>query len=250
MKTLMYFLAIIIFAGAVGSNLGCKEKDPTPPSQTQSAQQKEKVPTPPSQTQPAQQKEPVEATDTPGLIAVSAEQAKPLSVGAKAPAVSLKTLDGQTTDLTDLIEEKPTVIVFYRGGWCPYCNMQLGRLKEIEQQILDVGWQIIAISPDRPQKLSESVTKHQMKYTLFSDSKMEASKKFGIAFKVDDATIEKYKGYGIDLDDASGENHHLLPVPAVFLVGTDGVIKFTYANPDYKVRLDPQLLLSAVKAKL
>ena len=89
-----------------------------------------------------------------------------------------------------------------------------------------------------------------MKYTLLSDSKMEESKKFGIAFKVDDSTIEKYKGYGIDLDDASGENHHLLPVPAVFLVGTDSVIKFTFANPDYKVRLNPEVLLSKVKAEL
>ncbi len=250
MKVLMYFFGIIIFAGAVGLNVGCKEKNPTPPSQAQSAQLKEKEPTPPPQRQSVQQKEPGEATDTPGLVAVSAEQAKPLSVGAKVPAVSLKTLDGQTADLADLIEEKPTVIVFYRGGWCPYCNTQLGRLKEIEQQILDTGWQIIAISPDRPQKLSESIIKHQMKYTLFSDSKMEASKKFGIAFKVDDATIEKYKGYGIDLDDASGENHHLLPIPAVFLIGADGIIKFTYANPDYKVRLDPQVLLSTVKAEL
>ncbi len=234
MKALMYFFGIIIFAGAVGLNGGCKEKDQTPPSQTQSAQQKE----------------PGEATDTPELVAVSAEQTQPLSIGAKVPTVLLKTVDGQTADLADLIKEKPTVLVFYRGGWCPYCNTQLGRLKEIEQQILDAGWQIIAISPDRPQKLSKSIIKHQMKYTLFSDSKMEASKRFGIAFKVDDATIEKYKGYGIDLDDASGENHHLLPIPAVFLVGIDGVIKFTYANPDYKVRLDPQVLLSTVKAEL
>ena len=234
MKTLVYFLGIIIFAGIFGLNGGCKEKGQTPQSQTQSAQQEV----------------PGETTDTPGLVAVSAEQAQPLSIGAKVPSVLLKTVDGQTADVVDLVKEKPTVLVFYRGGWCPYCNTQLGGLKEIEQQILDAGWQIIAISPDLPQKLSESVTKHQMKYSLFSDSKMEASKGFGIAFKVDDATIEKYKGYGIDLDDASGESHHLLPIPAVFLVGTDGVIKFTYTNPDYKVRLDPQVLLSTVKAEL
>lgn len=234
MKALMYVFGIIMFAGAVGLNGGCKEKDQMPLPQTQSAQQKE----------------PGEATDTPGLVAVSAEQTQPLSIGAKVHTVLLKTVDGQIADLADLIREKPTVLVFYRGGWCPYCNTQLGRLKEIEQQILDAGWQIIAISPDRPQKLSESIIKHQMKYTLLSDSKMEASKTFGIAFKVDDATIEKYKGYEIDLDDASGENHHLLPIPAVFLVGTDGVIKFTYANPDYKIRLDPQVLLSTIKAEL
>ncbi len=234
MKELISFLGIIILVGAVSCNVGCKEKDQTPLSQTQSEQKKGSS----------------EDTDTQGLVAISAEQTQPLSIGAKVPNVLLKTVDGQTADLVDLVEEKPTVLVFYRGGWCPYCNTQLGRLKEIEQQILDAGWQIIAISPDRPQKLSESIIKHQMKYTLFSDSKMEASKNFGIAFKVDDATIEKYKGYGIDLDDASGENHHLLPIPAVFLVGTDGVIKFTYANPDYKVRMDPEVLLSTVKAEL
>lgn len=112
MKALIYFFGIIIFAGTVGSNVGCKEKDQTPPPQTQSVRQKE----------------PGEATDTPGRVAVSAEQAQPLPIGAKVPAVSLKTVDGQTADLADLIEEKPTVIVFYRGGWRrvakKYCTCQ------------------------------------------------------------------------------------------------------------------------------
>lgn len=181
-------------------------------------------------------------------VADSPEQIQPLLIGTKTPQVKLSTVDGKTVQLKDLISKKPTVLVFYRGGWCPYCNAQLGRLKEIEQQILDAGWQIVAISADRPQKLSESITKHQMKYMLLSDSQMEASKAFGLAFKVDDATIEKYKGYGVDLDEASGESHHMLPVPAVFLIGTDGVIKFTYANPDYKIRLDPMVILAEIKS--
>ena len=139
------------------------------------------------------------------------------------------------------------MLVFYRGGWCPYCNTQLGNLVKIEQEIIDAGWQIIAISPDQPEKLSETIEKHNMKYTLLSDSTMQAAMKFGIAIKVDDQTLEQYKNYGIDLDDASGQSHHMLPVPAVFLIGTDGIIKFENANPNYRIRLDTETLLSEIK---
>jgi peroxiredoxin len=228
MKELTYILGILILAVAVGLNCGCEKKEQTFMPQTQSPQQKDSD----------------KVTETEVSVASSAEQTNPLQPGARVESVSLKTVDGRTAELADFIEEKPTVLVFYRGSWCPYCNTHLAGLKEIEQQILDAGWQIIAVSPDRPEKLAESLDEHQMKYTLLSDSKMRAAKMFQIAFKVDDKTIEKYKGYGIDLTDASGRDHHLLPVPAVFLIGTDGVIQFTYANPDYKVRLDPQKILS------
>lgn len=89
-----------------------------------------------------------------------------------------------------------------------------------------------------------------MSYRLLSDSEMTAAKAFGIAFKVDDATIERYKGYGVDLGDAAGQNHHLLPVPAVFLVNTDGIITFEYVNPDYKVRLDPDVLIAEIRSQV
>lgn len=77
---------------------------------------------------------------------------------------------------------------------------------------------------------------------------MEAAKSFGIAFRVDAATVEKYKGYGIDLEQASGETHHLLPVPSVFVVGREGTVLFSYVNPDYRVRLDPDVLLAVAKS--
>lgn len=113
-----------------------------------------------------------------------------------------------------------------------------------------MGYQILAISPDVPAKLSESKGKIEMSYKLLSDSGMECSRAFGLAFKVDDKTLEAYKGYGIDLEVASGETHHLLPVPGVFIVGTDGVIDFSYVNPDYKVRIEPDVLLAAAKVSL
>lgn len=157
--------------------------------------------------------------------------------------------DDANADIPIAISAKPTVLAFYRGGWCPFCNTHLGALKQVESTILESGWQMLAISPDRPEKLAETEQKQQMSYRLLSDSKMAAAKAFGIAFKVDDATIERYKSYGIDLQDASGESHHLLPVPAVFLVSTKGIITFEYVNPDYKVRLDPDVLIAEIRSQ-
>lgn len=174
----------------------------------------------------------------------------PLLVGASVPELELKTVEGGPFDLNKAIKEKPTIIIFYRGGWCPYCNMHLGQLQKIESQLIQSGYQIIAISPDRPEKLHNSIEKNKLNYLLLSDSKMTAARAFGISFRVDDKTIVKYKGYGIDLEEASGEPHLLLPVPSVFVVGQDGVIKFSYVNPNYKVRIDPDLLLAAAKSAL
>lgn len=92
--------------------------------------------------------------------------------------------------------------------------------------------------------------KHGLKYTLLSDSKMAGARALGIAFKVDDTTLERYGQYGIDLEKSTGERHHVLPVPSVFVVGKDGIINFEYVNPNYKVRLQPEVLLAAAKAAL
>lgn len=185
---------------------------------------------------------------TTAVIAAAADEVRPLLIGAKVPPLTLRTSDGEPFDLSDALAKKTTVLVFYRGGWCMYCNMHFGRLKEVERAVLDAGWQIIAVSPDRPDKLRETEQKHEPMYTLVSDSDMAAAKAFGIAFRLDEATLTKYAEYGIDLEDASGRPHHLLPVPAVFLVDTNGVITFQYVNPDYKIRLDPAVLLAAVTA--
>ena len=181
-------------------------------------------------------------------IPVSANAVRPLLIGQAIPDVELQTAEGKVVYLKQEISKQPVVLIFYRGGWCPYCNLQLGQIQTIEMQLRQLGYQILAISPDRPEKLVESVNSYKLTYTLLSDHAMKTAHAFGIAFRVDDATLEKYKGYGIDLEAASGETHHLLPVPAVFIMGTDGLVKFSYANPDYKVRLEPEVLLAAARA--
>ena len=188
--------------------------------------------------------------DTARPVPTSAEDVRPLLIGASVPEVTLRTADGNAFDPGAAVSRKPVVLIFYRGGWCPYCNLHLGQLQEAEADLAKLGYRILAVSPDRPSKLAESVEKGKLSYTLLSDATMDAAKAFGIAFRVDDATVEKYKGYGIDLEAASGQDHHLLPVPAVFILGTDGTVKFVYANPDYKTRLSPDVLLEAAKSAL
>ena len=98
----------------------------------------------------------------------------------------------------------------------------------------ELGYQVIAVSPYRPEKVRAVEEKSSYDYRLLSDTELAAALALGVAFTVDARTVERYKGYGIDLEDASGEAHHMLPVPAVFVLDTSGRIRYVYANPDYK----------------
>lgn len=104
------------------------------------------------------------------------------------------------------------------------------------------------MSPDRPEKIRETLEKKPLNYLLLSDSRMLGAKAFGIAFRLDDGMLEKYQEFGIDLEGASGESHHMLPVPSVFITDPDGTIRFTYVNPNHRVRIDAGTLLAAAKA--
>jgi peroxiredoxin len=190
------------------------------------------------------------ATGLRAEIAETPAAAHPLAAGAKAPAVTLAGIDGADFALGAAFAEKPTVLVFYRGSWCPYCNRQLAALGEIEGKLLALGYQIIAVSPDTAAGLSAMAGKNHLNYRLVSDRSMTASLAYGLAFRVPAATEKTYRSRGIDLAPIPGGEGSWLPVPAVFLVGRDGVIKFAHFDPDYKVRLAPDALLAAAEAAL
>ncbi len=111
-----------------------------------------------------------------------------------------------------------------------------------------MGYQVLAVSADSPEFLAQSKQKHQMSYQLLSDHSMQGAKRLGLAWQVNDAMLKKLEGFGIDLEKASGEKHHILPVPAALVLGTDGKVRFIYVNPDHKVRVPAQVLLEAAKA--
>lgn len=180
-----------------------------------------------------------------------ADQVTPLLPGMSIPTFSASTPEGKIIQFNPDDLSKPFVLTFYRGGWCPYCNAQLGEMREIEQELIDMGFDVYFISADQPSFLINSLKDQDLKaninYQLLSDASMEVAQAFKIAYKVDDETVEKYKKWNIDLEKASGYDHHLLPAPAVFVVGKDGIIQFQYVNPDYKIRLSPNILREVAK---
>lgn len=182
-----------------------------------------------------------------GDVPSSAQEVSPLKVGEEIPDVTLKDPFGNDAELQDLVSQKQSLIIFYRGGWCPYCNTHLSQLAEIEEQLYDMGIQILAVSPDKPSYLKESTMEHNLSYKLLSDSDMNASKEFGLAFRVDTTTVNRYKRNGLDLAERSGFDHYMLPVPAAFFVDTTATIRYRYFNPDYKVRIENDELLAAVE---
>lgn len=187
---------------------------------------------------------PIQAQD----YANSADEVSPLLISSEIPDVTVKNIEGEAVSLREKVSEQPSILVFYRGGWCPYCSRHLADLKKIEDDLYEIGYQISAISPDRPEKLKATLAENELGYTLLSDSPMNATKAFGLAFKVDNETVERYKSLGIDLEGDSGYDHHLLPAPAVYIVNTEAKVRFNYVNPNYKERIDGDVLLTAAKA--
>lgn len=180
-------------------------------------------------------------------VAPTPETAKPITIGTQAPNAKVQTMDGKATTLKKVFGGKPTVLVFYRGGWCPFCSAHLFDLGQVEKEIQAKGYQIVAVTPDKPENLKETMSKDKLDYTLLSDTKAESLMAYGVAFKLDDATFNTYKNkYGLNLEKRSGESHHILPVPSVFVIGADGKVKFVHSNPDYKVRMKGADLVAAL----
>ena len=166
----------------------------------------------------------------------------PLLIGETIPSATLVDAYGNQVSLQERIQQKPTILVFYRGGWCPYCNKQLSGLAEIEREIMDLGYQILAISPDDYRNLKSTEEKGQFNYTLLSDPGGIFIQQTGIAFK----TSAALKGF-IGSKGQQGEISEIMPVPTVMVLDVQGKIRFEYLNPNYKERMPAAMLLAVLK---
>jgi peroxiredoxin len=183
-------------------------------------------------------------------LAGSPQEIQPIETGLPVPSAWLKTVRGQSVDLNESVLGMPTVLVFYRGGWCPYCMRQLAELQKIEDKLRELGYQVVAVSPDPPDKLRATVQKLKIGFTLLSDNEFLATQAFGLVYKLDAATIAKYEEFDIPLYSPSDSVVKALPVPAVYLVSPEGVIVYAKTSPDYTVRLSAEEILAAAKDAL
>ena len=160
--------------------------------------------------------------------------------------MSLTNIDGEEVALSSFTKDGPAMVVFYRGGWCPYCNFQVQGLTKAYDQFQERGVTPVLISVDSASEATKTTATYEIPFPVLSDSTLAAHKAFNVAFEVDADTLAKYETYGIDLEKASGKDHHNLAVPSVFLVGTDNKILWAHADADYQTRPSPDQLLAAI----
>ena len=176
------------------------------------------------------------------LILISAlqlqAQEKPegLFINSKAPDFKGKDQNGNEVVLKDLRKKGPVVIIFYRGYWCPYCNKELQKLEDSLQLIKEKGAQLIAITPEKQEGITKTVERTKATYPIITDDELKIMKAYDVAYQVDTKTIDRYKMASIDLASNNGQKPEAvyLPVPAVYIIGKDGEIKYRFFEEDYK----------------
>lgn len=176
-----------------------------------------------------------------GQVAGAAEEISPLLIGEIIPDILVKAPDGSEHSMLNILSQKPTVLLFYRGGWCPYCNTHLSEIRNVESEIIKLGYQIIAISPDSPENLVVTSEKNDLDYFLYSDADGTFMKAMGIAYEAPKRSMEKLLSY------SDGANTGILPVPSVFVTDPKGLILFEYINPNYKTRMSAPLLIAVLQ---
>lgn len=169
---------------------------------------------------------------------------KVLQDGIPVPDVFFRDKDLKKINLHDILKEGPVVLSFFRGTWCPYCNLELASLATIHDKIKEKGAQLIAVSPEL-HKFSENIIKRKnIEYPILSDFGNVAATKFGLVFNLPEEYREIYKQLNIHLNKLNGEDSWTLPVPATFIISKDGVVESRYVNADYTQRMEPEDILS------
>ncbi len=174
-----------------------------------------------------------------------AERAR--KVGDPAPEFALPDGSAEIVRSADLLARGPLVVSFYRGVWCPYCNTELQALEAFLPQIEEFGGSLVAISPQSAANSRKSARQNGLTFPILSDQGNEVAAAFGLRYHLPDYLIELYKQLGNDLPLINGEPSWTLPIPARYVIGQDGVIRYANVSPDYTLRPEPEDMLPALR---
>jgi peroxiredoxin len=180
------------------------------------------------------------------LLRASGIEQRALGTGDFVPDVTLPNALGQSVRLRDLWQRGPLVIIFYRGGWCPYCNLELRAWQQHLAALSTRGASLVAVSPQTPDNSMTTAEKNTLAYPVLSDSSLVAAEAFRIAFTLPPDLVELYTTFGNDLPTLNGNGKWVLPLPATYVVDTDGRVVFAHVNADYRERAEPADVLSVV----
>ena len=178
----------------------------------------------------------------------SNEFAQGLKVGDKAPLFSLKSHLGETVELQSLLEKGKVIISFYRGEWCPYCNLEIKALQERLSDFQALGANLVAISPEFPDHTLSMLEKHQLKFPVLTDVGNSVAKAYKLVFELSEEMNTIYEDFGIHLEKRNVDHKRTLPVPATYIIGQDGIIRYAFVNADYSKRAEPEEIIAALKS--
>ena len=187
------------------------------------------------------------ATDE--LITSGAAQ-RALKAGDKVPSFALRDAAGKTVSLSELLAQGPLTVSFYRGVWCPYCNMELQALQDALPAFRELGAQLVAISPQNAVNSRKSIRANKLDFPILSDPGNETAAAFGLRFALPDYLIELYKNLKNDLPAFNGDTSWTLPMPGRFVIGQDGIIRYAEVNPDYTHRPEPSDMLAVLRSQI
>ncbi|MBD5771338.1 peroxiredoxin-like family protein [Marinomonas colpomeniae] len=171
-----------------------------------------------------------------------------IALGDQAPNFELPNQENQATSLADLLEKGPVVVTFYRGSWCPYCNLQLRALQARLNDIHDLGAELIAISPQVPDDSLSKDEISQMGFQVLSDQSARVSVGYGVAWEVPEFLLEHMRvDRGLDLETVNNGNGNVLPIPATFVIGQDGTVVWRFVDVDYRTRSEPSDIIEALQ---
>lgn len=176
-------------------------------------------------------------------LSYSQNEKSSILVGEKAPMFTATDQNGEIVISKEILKSKQLILVFYRGQWCPLCNKHLAHLQDNIEKFKKAGARLIAISPEIPVSIDKTIKKTNAEYSIIHDTDSKIMKQYGVDFVLEKKLIEKYKEYGIDLTVSNGNNDQTLPVPATYVIGKDGKVKYVQYDPDYKNRSNAKEIL-------
>jgi peroxiredoxin len=181
-------------------------------------------------------------------LADSGQADRALTVGAQAPRFNLPSATGQILSLDDLLTDGPVALTFYRGAWCPYCNIALRSLQQHHEAITARGARLVAVSPQIPDASLTLTEKHDLAFDVLSDIGSDTAKQYGLAFDLPDDLAAVYDKLGFDLQRVNDGHPRTLPLPATYVIDRGGVIRWAFINTDYTTRAEPADILDALDA--
>jgi len=172
---------------------------------------------------------------------------KAIGVGEQAPNFSLPNVTGNNINLTEKLKDGPVVIIFYRGDWCPYCNLELRAYQALLPQFEAKGASLIAISPQTPDNSLTTAEKRDLRYDVLSDAGNEVARDFGLVFTLAEELRPIYAQFELDIPAHNGDDTFELPMPATYVVEQDGKISYAFVDTDYRKRAEPTDVLTAIQ---